>query len=231
LAIWRAGSLAVAATARVKGPMSGNTRAAPSSLKAMCATATRLASAVAPTDAVSAVTHVPMLAPSTIATAPPSGSSPCWANASASPSVAADDVTSALKAAPTSTPTTGLSPTAASRSTASGSARSGPTLSRISLSPRNMRPSPSTAWPTSFMTRRRATKLAVKPSPTRNGEASVIRNAMSCTVRVVPMSAPRITPSVWRKLIRPADTKPISMSVVAAEDWMIAVIAAPEATA
>src|SRR2546425_646273 len=45
---------------------------------------------------------------------------------------------------------------------------------------------------------------------------------MSCTVNVVPMSAPRITPSVWRNVMRPAATKPISMSVVAAEDWMIA---------
>ena len=54
---------------------------------------------------------------------------------------------------------------------------------------------------------------------------------MSCTVNVVPMSAPRITPSVWRNVMRPAATKPISMSVVAAEDWMIAVMAAPETTA
>jgi len=50
-------------------------------------------------------------------------------------------------------------------------------------------------------------------------------------VKVVPMSAPRITPSVWRKVIRPAETKPISISVVAAEDWMIAVIVAPDSTA
>ena len=54
---------------------------------------------------------------------------------------------------------------------------------------------------------------------------------MSCTVKVVPMSAPRMMPSVWRKLMSPADTKPINMSVVAADDWMIAVIAAPDATA
>ena len=54
---------------------------------------------------------------------------------------------------------------------------------------------------------------------------------MSCTVNVVPMSAPKMMPSVWRKVIRPALTKPMSISVVAAEDWMIAVTAAPEATA
>ena len=83
------------------------------------ATATRLASAVAPTDAVRAVAQVPMLAPSTIAMAPSSGSSPWCANASASPRVAADEVTSALNSAPTSTPIAGLWPTAVSRSIAS----------------------------------------------------------------------------------------------------------------
>ncbi len=53
---------------------------------------------------------------------------------------------------------------------------------------------------------------------------------MSWTVNVVPMSAPRMIPSVWRNVISPADTKPMSMSVVAAEDWMMAVIAAPDRT-
>ena len=51
--------------------------------------------------------------------------------------------------------------------------------------------------------------------------------ARSCTVTVVPMSAPRITPSDWGNVTRPADTKPISISVVADEDWMIEVTSAP----
>ena len=55
--------------------------------------------------------------------------------------------------------------------------------------------------------------------------------ARSCTVNVVPMSAPRITPRDCRKVTRPADTKPISMRVVAEEDWMSAVASAPERTA
>src|SRR2546426_400868 len=54
---------------------------------------------------------------------------------------------------------------------------------------------------------------------------------MSWTVNVVPMSAPRMIPSVWGKVISPAATKPISITVVAADDWMIAVTAAPAATA
>jgi hypothetical protein len=55
--------------------------------------------------------------------------------------------------------------------------------------------------------------------------------ARICTVKVVPMSAPRITPRDWRKVRRPADTKPISISVVADEDWMRVVTSAPEQTA
>ena len=89
-AIWRAGSLAVLAMTAVNGPMNGKTRAAPRSLNAMWATATRLASAEVPTEAASAVAQVPMLAPRTIAMAPSSRSSPSAASASARPIVAAD---------------------------------------------------------------------------------------------------------------------------------------------
>ena len=48
---------------------------------------------------------------------------------------------------------------------------------------------------------------------------------------VVPMSAPRITPSDWGNVTRPAETNPISIRVVADDDWMIAVTSAPDATA
>jgi hypothetical protein len=73
--------------------------------------------------------------------------------------------------------------------------------------------------------------VITKPSPTSSGAYSVTRNAISCTVRVVPMSAPRITPSVCRNVMSPAETKPISISVVAADDWRMAVTSAPENTA
>ena len=58
-----------------------------------------------------------------------------------------------------------------------------------------------------------------------------MRNAISWTVSVVPMSAPRMTPSVCRNVIRPAATNPISIRVVAADDCRSAVAAAPETTA
>ena len=94
-----------------------------------------------------------------------------------------------------------------------------------------MSPRPSTACPKSRALARRATKVMTNPRPTTSSDQSVILKAISCTVSVVPMSAPRMMPSVWRNVMMPADTNPISISVVAAEDWMMAVTVAPEATA
>src|SRR5215813_9747833 len=113
LAIWRAESLAVLATSEVNGPMNGRTSATPSTLNAMWATATRLASALAPKEAMSAVAHVPTFAPSTKATAPWRPSRPWWASAMARPMVAADDVTSALNPAATMTASNGFDTSAA----------------------------------------------------------------------------------------------------------------------
>ena len=119
LATCRAGSAAVIATSPEKGAMNGNSRAAPSTLNAMWATATRLASAVAPIDEASAVAQVPMLAPTTMATAPGSVISSWLARARARPMVAADEVTSALKKAAASTAMIGVSVATWSSSSAS----------------------------------------------------------------------------------------------------------------
>ena len=100
-----------------------------------------------------------------MATAPGSAIRPWVANASARPIVAADEVTSALKTAATSTATIGVSVATRSSSTARSLDRSGATPSRISLRPRNMRPSPSTAWPMSRGVLRRATSVVAKPRP------------------------------------------------------------------
>ena len=54
---------------------------------------------------------------------------------------------------------------------------------------------------------------------------------MSWTVSVAPMSAPRITARVCRKLMSPALTKPTSMTDVALLDWMRPVMNAPAPTA
>jgi len=46
-------------------------------------------------------------------------------------------------------------------------------------------------------------------------------------VSVVPMSDPKITPTVWGSSIMPELTKPTSMTVIAEEDWMAIVMIAP----
>ena len=59
----------------------------------------------------------------------------------------------------------------------------------------------------------------------------MILNAIICTVTVVPMSAPSITPSVWPNSIIPEFTNPISITVVAVEDWVSVVIIMPRTRA
>ena len=49
-------------------------------------------------------------------------------------------------------------------------------------------------------------------------------------VTVVPMLAPMITPIAWLKFMIPALTKPTTMTVVADELWITAVISAPRST-
>ena len=50
-------------------------------------------------------------------------------------------------------------------------------------------------------------------------------------VIVVPMFAPMITPTAWESFMMPELTKPTTMTVVAEEDWITAVTAAPSSTA
>ena len=57
-----------------------------------------------------------------------------------------------------------------------------------------------------------------QPTKTTSGETARRSNASSCTVTVVPTSAPRITPIVCRSESRPADANPTSITVVALED-------------
>ena len=49
-------------------------------------------------------------------------------------------------------------------------------------------------------------------------------------VMVVPMLAPMMIQTAWFSVIMPALTKPTTMTVVAEEDWMAAVMAAPTRT-
>ena len=46
-------------------------------------------------------------------------------------------------------------------------------------------------------------------------------------MNVVPMSAPRMMPIAWCRVSRPAWTNPITITVVAVDDWISAVAPAP----
>ncbi len=197
----------------------------------MCATATRRASAEERRLAASAVAQVPILAPSTTGKAPSRGSSPCWARESMRPMVATDEAIPALKMAPTRSPRPALLDRARSTWRARALSATGATASVMTRMPRNTRPNPSTTCPRLLASPRRAKNVRAKPAPTRRRAASWTLKARSCTVKVVPMSAPRMTPSDCRKVRRPADTKPMSIRVVAEEDWISAVTSAPEHTA
>src|SRR5437879_1994521 len=157
--------------------MNGNTSATPSTLNAMWATATRLASALAPMAAMSAVAHVPTLAPSTMATAPWRLSSPCWARTRARPIVAADDV-NALKAAATMTASSVLSVSTLRSWLASGVLVSGLLPSRITFKPRNMRPRPRTPWPTPLRKPQPATSSVGRPRSRSVSSAGFARAAL-----------------------------------------------------
>ena len=125
----------------------------------------------------------------------------------------------------------GLPARATSTWRVSSLAASGARPSFITFMPRKMKPKPRSAWPRFFAVPRRAKKPIAKPMPISRSENCCTLKARSCTVKVVPMSAPRMTPSDWRKETRPADTNPISIRVVADEDWVSAVTRAPEPTA
>ena len=56
-------------------------------------------------------------------------------------------------------------------------------------------------------------------------------NAMICAVIVVPMFAPKMIPIDWVRFRSPAFTNPITITVLALDDWMTAVTSAPARTA
>ena len=111
------------------------------------------------------------------------------------PMVATDEAMPALKMAPTRRPRPALLDSATSTWRASALSATGATASVMTRMPRNTRPNPSTTCPKLFTRPRRAKNVRAKPAPTRRRASSWTLKARSCTVKVVPMSAPRMTPS------------------------------------
>ena len=96
--------------------------------------------------------------------------------------------------------------------------------------PMNSTPRPAKIWPTccswGFFTKTASTT----PTKAMSGASSPTSRAMSRPVTVVPMLAPMMIQTAWFRVIMPALTKPTTMTVVADEDWMTAVMAAPTST-
>ncbi len=89
----------------------------------------------------------------------------------------------------------------------------------------------------SFVERRFPVSITMTPAITATGAIlDGLRNSAHSTddtshpVTVVPILAPMITPIACARFIRPALTNPTTMTVVADELWITAVIAAPSIT-
>ena len=68
-------------------------------------------------------------------------------------------------------------------------------------------------------------------SCTKKFPLSIPVRLKSQDVTVVPMFAPMMMPTAWVSFMIPEFTKPTTMTVVADDDWMIAVTPAPKRTA
>src|SRR5262247_1295628 len=84
--------------------------------------------------------------------------------------------------------------------------------------------------------RPRATSHSRAPTPTRGIAAEAIlrrkpKTATSHGVEVVPSVAPMVIPIACENVTRPALTKPITVRMVAVEDWIATVKSAPDTTA
>ena len=62
------------------------------------------------------------------------------------------------------------------------------------------------------------------------GAISPTSNAISWPVIVVPILAPMMIQTAWRRVIIPELTNPTTMTVVADDDWITAVMTAPTRT-
>ncbi len=66
------------------------------------------------------------------------------------------------------------------------------------------------------------------PAAIITSEYSPMWKATIWAVTVVPMFAPMMTPIDWVKVMSPALTNPATITVVTYEDWMTAVMSAPD---
>jgi hypothetical protein len=225
-------------TRRATRPNTGrsttNATTAVRTLKRTCATAVRFAGTLAPIAATPAVTVVPTFWPITIAPACARSTVPAARAASVVATAALEDCITTVIAAPTATRRR-RPPRVASGKLAGPRWSESPAIPawRVSI-PTKMRPNPARASPADA-SRPRSRSRASAPTPTIGsaaGSTLILRpnTATSQPVLVVPMFAPKIRPTAWGNVSRPALTKPMVVRVVALDDCTSAVMAAPVAT-
>ena len=83
-------------------------------------------------------------------------------------------------------------------------------------------------FPASIRTTPRITATGARFAGLKNLAHSTLDTSQPVTV--VPILAPMMTPIAWDRFMIPALTKPTTMTVVADELWMTAVITAPRST-
>ena len=210
----------------------------PKRLKNECANAARFALTLATAAAMLAVIVVPMFSPNTMAAAISNGIQPMLIIIRVSAMVALDDCSTNVSSVPmTKKMSIDPNPKPVQRvmnERISGFWLKSGTEFFISDKPKNNSEKPTMHSPMCLCCSRLA-MLSTKPtaiSGTARMEMSILKpsNEMSHAVTVVPMLAPMMTPMAWPSANRPALTKPTTITVVALDDWMMAVMVKPVST-
>ena len=210
----------------------------PKTLNTVCALAALFADTFATAAAIFAVIVVPIFSPSTIAVAMSKGIHPAFTITSVKAIVALEDCRTIVSSVPISTkintePYPNPAQCCRNESTSGDWFRSGTEFFR-KLSPRNSRAKPIMNSPILLFLLFFATKKT-KPTAISGIEREAMstvkpRMEISQAVTVVPMFAPIITPMAFARDSRPAFTKLTTITVVALEDCMTAVIPSPVRT-
>ena len=135
----------------------------------------------------------------------------------------------AVKIIPARIPRTGLEKVDMIRMKPSDSRR-GSMAELIMSMPMNSTPSPVRICPMCWSRGSLTNTISTTPRKANRGASSPTSRAMSRPVTVVPMLAPMMIHTAWFRVIIPALTKPTTITVVAEEDWITAVMAAPTST-
>jgi len=202
----------------------------PNILNIKCIIAALLAFLFAPILDINEVTQVPIFCPYNIGKAEASGTNP-WDAKTTNIPIAADELCIiAVIPNPKRSPKIGYLPNVANKSVNPLYSANGFTATFIDSIPVNSKPKPINTSPTCLYFSLPPNKYSKIPIPNASGAKPVKSNDTIWAVIVVPIFAPIITPTACGSPIRPALTKPTTITVVALELCITAVTTAPRIT-